>query len=633
MSTFFSILQRIVTLLLLLCCLIVFLIGTTPGLYTLLWLAKPYLPKTLTFGGLSGRLWDNLHLQTLDYEDKTYAVKLRDAEFSWSALSFLKTHQIDAHFSWQQLNFSPKDKTPGIQTQGQWNIHHNQTTLSAQIHRETLHTTLRLDGQQTSKGLEVQGRWILNEYLKSSITLNLPHFTWKKLNTTQAIDGQLVFEPLDLTQFSPPNMKLNGRLEIALFIHGLLNQPQYAGKIALENGHFEYPELNIDLSSFDAQLTSKNNHWDFLGHLYPLQSSQSINIQGQGQAASGKWTIEGNHVETLNTPSLRLWLTPALKLEMNEGLFTLTGHLLVPEAQITPVTFSNTLQLTDDATFTNDSEKKTPLPLNLHVTLEMGEKVALQLQDIKGLLTGQLILDQTPKTPLTALGVLNLQEGHYQGHGQSFQLKESKLIFSGETINNPRLHVLATRSIQQNKQTAAAMSRLFNFQSNALPDIHSTGQLTVGIEMTGRLRDPKVKLFSSPTRLSDADILSFLLLGKPASEANQSGIALLMSAINAYHLDGTAQGAKIIQNLQNLKSKLAVDIDIQPTQIQEKTSASVGIGKSITENVYIHYSVNPFQENSNVVTLTYLLNKFFSIQVSAGDIGNGIDLLYTHTDP
>ncbi len=106
-----------------------------------------------------------------------------------------------------------------------------------------------------------------------------------------------------------------------------------------------------------------------------------------------------------------------------------------------------------------------------------------------------------------------------------------------------------------------------------------------------------------------------------------------MSAINAYHLDGTVQGAKILQNLQNLKSKLAVDIDIQPTQIQEKTSASVGIGKSITENVYIHYSVNPFQENSNVVTLTYLLNKFFSIQVSAGDIGNGNDLLYTHTDP
>ncbi len=76
-----------------------------------------------------------------------------------------------------------------------------------------------------------------------------------------------------------------------------------------------------------------------------------------------------------------------------------------------------------------------------------------------------------------------------------------------------------------------------------------------------------------------------------------------------------------------------MDIDIQPNQTSQSTSASVGIGKSITDKVYIHYSVNPFQENSNVITLTYLLNKFFSIQVSASDIGNGIDLLYTHTDP
>ncbi len=159
--------------------------------------------------------------------------------------------------------------------------------------------------------------------------------------------------------------------------------------------------------------------------------------------------------------------------------------------------------------FYKQLRKKTALPSTFMSLLRWEKKSHYNFKILKALLTGQLILDQTPKTPLTALGVLNLQEGHYQGHGQSFQLKESKLIFSGETIDNPRLHVLATRSIQQNKQTAAAMSRLFNFQSNALPDIHSTGQLTVGIEMTGRLRDPKVKLFSSPTRLSDADILSF----------------------------------------------------------------------------------------------------------------------------
>lgn len=635
MSLFFSTLQRIVTGLLLLLCFIIFLLGTTPGLQALLWMMKPYLPHSLKFSGISGRLWDHIQLQTLDYKSADYHIKLRDAEFSWDALSFLTTHQLNAHFSWQQLNFIPNDKTPAITTQGKWDIHQTTTTLEARIHREALHTSLHADGELNTEGLRVKGRWVVNEQIKSLVLLRLPQFNWTKFDTkTQLIESKIIFDPLDLNTFAPPNTKLSGLLKVELLIHGLLNQLQYAGKMTLEKGHFEYPEWNLALSSFDADLTSENQQWRFLGHLYPLKTSEPIQIQGQGQAASGQWTVKGNHIESLNTPSLRLWLSPNLKLDMQEGTLKLTGHLLVPEAEITPATFNSTLHLTDDATFIEDTQKDKPkLPVYLNVNLEMGEKVALQLQEVKGLLAGTLILEQTPTTPLTATGTLTLQEGQYQGHGQSFQLKESKLIFSGETIENPRLHVLATRSIRQNKQTAAAVSRLFNFQSTQLTDIHSIGRLTVGIEMTGRLQDPKVKLFSSPIKLSDADILSFLLLGKPVSEANQSGIALMMSAMNAYHLDDTAQGAKIIQNLQDLKSKLALDIDIQPNQTSQSTSASVGIGKSITDKVYIHYSVNPFQENSNVITLTYLLNKFFSIQVSASDIGNGIDLLYTHTDP
>jgi len=42
--------------------------------------------------------------------------------------------------------------------------------------------------------------------------------------------------------------------------------------------------------------------------------------------------------------------------------------------------------------------------------------------------------------------------------------------------------------------------------------------------------------------------------------------------------------------------------------------------------------VGLFQENSNVLTLTYLLNKFLSIKVTASDVGNGIDFMYSRSD-
>ena len=61
-----------------------------------------------------------------------------------------------------------------------------------------------------------------------------------------------------------------------------------------------------------------------------------------------------------------------------------------------------------------------------------------------------------------------------------------------------------------------------------------------------------------------------------------------------------------------------------------KPGAALGVGKSLTKRLYVHYSIDLFQDNINVLTLTYLLNQFFSIQVTANNIGNGIDLLYTH---
>jgi len=58
-------------------------------------------------------------------------------------------------------------------------------------------------------------------------------------------------------------------------------------------------------------------------------------------------------------------------------------------------------------------------------------------------------------------------------------------------------------------------------------------------------------------------------------------------------------------------------------------SNAVVVGKSISDRLYLSYNIGMFGNDSNVLTLKYLLNKFFSIQVSASDSGNGIDFLYT----
>ena len=152
--------------------------------------------------------------------------------------------------------------------------------------------------------------------------------------------------------------------------------------------------------------------------------------------------------------------------------------------------------------------------------------------------------------------------------------------------------------------------------------------------MTGHLNAHKIKLFSIPANLSQADILSMLLLGKPASQASKSGGQLLLTAISSMNLD---TGTKGLQLLSQLKQTLGIDFNLQNnTRYNQATSPNADntalvVGKSLSKRLYLSYNIGLLQTDSNVFTLKYLLNKFFSIQVTASDTGSGLDLLYTHS--
>ncbi len=124
-----------------------------------------------------------------------------------------------------------------------------------------------------------------------------------------------------------------------------------------------------------------------------------------------------------------------------------------------------------------------------------------------------------------------------------------------------------------------------------------------------------------------------LLLGKPASQASKSGGQLLLAAITSMNLDS---GTKGLQLLSQLKQTLGIDFNVQNNTRYNQATSQVGdntalvVGKSLSKRLYLSYNIGLLQRDSNLFTLKYLLNKFFSIQVTASDSGSGLDLLYTH---
>ena len=157
----------------------------------------------------------------------------------------------------------------------------------------------------------------------------------------------------------------------------------------------------------------------------------------------------------------------------------------------------------------------------------------------------------------------------------------------------------------------------------------------MGVEVSGPITDPKIQLFSNPAILSQADALSMLVLGRPASQANQAGGQLLLAAISSMNLGTNSNGTQLIEQLkQNLGFDFNVKTNTNYNQLTNQVSDSTAfvVGKSLSKRLYLSYNVGLSQTDPNVLTLKYILNKFLSIQVSSSETGNGIDFLYSSSN-
>ena len=177
---------------------------------------------------------------------------------------------------------------------------------------------------------------------------------------------------------------------------------------------------------------------------------------------------------------------------------------------------------------------------------------------------------------------------------------------------------------------------MFDFSNGNTQSLDFSGKVTVGIEVTGRAEKPQIRLFSMPSSLSQADTLSMLLLGKPTNQVSGSGGQLLLSAITSMNLDSGGNGTHL---LDQMKDTLGLDIDMQSSSSfnQQDNSVSdstaVVLGKRLSDRIYLSYNMGLFQQNSNVLILKYVLNKFFNIQISASNVGNGVDIFYNRSKP
>lgn len=494
-----------------------------------------------------------------------------------------------------------------------------------------------IEGLLTKKQLAITSNFSLDANKKIHLQSTLPNFNLLVVNPKQTIQGNILLTVNSLEFLSTLNpliTKSAGQLKADLSVTGLLTQPEFKGDINLTQGTLLLSKLGINLTPIDLSMHSDNKKWDAKGTV--ASNGKTLSLLAEGELfpiVKGKVNFTAVDFPLLNTSEYVINISPKLTLEFAPSLLKLKGEVLVPSATIKPQTFTSSVTLSDDVKFVDaPKEVNNPLNMDIDVQITMGDNVALAVEGLQGQLVGALHLIQLPKGPLTASGELNVRNGQYKAYGQNLSIEKGQLIFTGGLIDNPGIQVRAVRQFNNADNVFSGSNELFDFNLSNTQTLNFGNKTSVGIEVSGRLNTPKVQLFSNPGTLSQADILSMLILGKPANQANKSGAQLLLTAVSALNLNSGSKGLKL---LSQLKENLGIDVNIASnTQYNQKSnestdSTAVVVGKSLSKRLYLSYNVGLSQSDSNVLTLKYLLNKFFSVQVNASTSGSGIDLLYT----
>ncbi|KTD48754.1 periplasmic protein [Legionella rubrilucens] len=497
-----------------------------------------------------------------------------------------------------------------------------------------------LRAELTPHELKAKGQFKIDANKNAAFKLTLPQFQWAQLLTGQQIlDSELTISINSLAFLNEINSALSepaGQLQAHLQARGPLHRPIVKGKLTLSHGRVALPQWGIHLNPIDLTMETHDQQWVIEGALF--SNNQPLHVKGKGQFAphfTGSLHFNGDHVQVLNLDEYQMELSPKLTFDFKPSSYALSGELLVPKASIKPHTFDSSASLSSDVVFAGQKQPEpNPLHIDSNVRLDMGEDVAIDIKGLKGYLEGSLQLRQLPEGPMRATGELTVRDGKYHAYGQDLLIQQGQLIYTGSLIDNPDMKVRAIRQFNNASASFAGSNRLFDFNTENLQSYDFGSKTTVGIEVSGHLNRPKTQLFSIPSNLSQADILSMLLLGKPASQANKSGGQLLLAAISSMNLDSGSKGTQL---LEQLKNNLGFDVNVENnTEYNRKTNettdtTSFVVGKSLSNRLYLSYNMGFSQGSNNLLTLKYLLNKFFSIQVSASLSGSsGVDLLYTH---
>jgi translocation and assembly module TamB len=420
------------------------------------------------------------------------------------------------------------------------------------------------------------------------------------------LEGSVQAQVADLGIWSawvPPGWRLGGELRTLASVGGRFGQPQVTGEITGNNIAVRNLLQGVNVSEGNVVVRLQGDHARI--ERFSLRGGDGrLDVTGgatlgskpvlQLQFAAERFRVLGR-VDRSVVASGRAELQHGAdggrlqaRLRIDEGLFDASRR--------------DAPALDDDVTVRRPGapdeplgEAAAPAPRRnfaLDAEVDLGEKLHVRGRGLDTLLRGQLRLT-TPGGRLAVAGTIATEGGTYKAYGQNLIIERGLLAFSGPA-DNPRLDVLALR-----------------------PNIDQR----VGVQITGFLSAPRVRLFSEP-EMNDTDKLAWLVLGRAPDGLGRNDTALLQRAAVAL-LSGESEAPT-----DQLMKALGIDeVSLRQSGEGDVRETVITIGKQLSRRWYLGYE-RGVNSTTGTWQLIYRIAQRFTLRLQSG-LENAADVIWT----
>ena len=399
--------------------------------------------------------------------------------------------------------------------------------------------------------------------------------------TLSSSDAKLI--PVFVTEVD----RASGTLAAALQLSGTAAAPRFSGIIRLLKGELDFYQLNLALRDmeFNAQVNT-----DQLQFMAQANAGEGL-LNGTGELSwsdaklSGNLQLKGNRLLVADLPEYRVLASPDLRFDINDRNINVKGEVLIPEARLQPREVVGAVQLSADAHFKDETlleRKQSGWIINSDASIRLGDKISFAGLGLQGRLSGEVMTRLHTGDIPAGSGELSVNDGSYEIYGQKLDIKRGRLIYDSTPLGDPGLDIQAERKIETT---------------------------TVGVNVRGLLRAPRLQFYSSPA-MSQTQIVSYLLIGKPLDELQTGEATTVRSASSTLAIQGGGY----------LASQLGRRIGLEQVGVEtdSRNQSSLVLGKFLSPRLFVSYGISLTQA-INTVKLRYTLSDHWSVKTEVGE--------------